>query len=143
MKRDDIVTEAMDWLGTPYRHQGSLKGVGCDCLGLVRGVWRALIGPEPQEIPPYSPLWAEATGREQMREAADRHLVAIDVDAADRGDVLLFRWGEGHPAKHAAILTGRSRFIHAHDGAVVALAPLGHWWRARIAAAYRFPGLED
>ena len=28
------------WIGTPYRHQASLKGVGCDCLGLVRGVWR-------------------------------------------------------------------------------------------------------
>ncbi len=29
-----------DWLGTPYRHQGRRKGVGCDCLGLVLGVWR-------------------------------------------------------------------------------------------------------
>jgi cell wall-associated NlpC family hydrolase len=35
-----VIAEAMTWLGTPYRHQGSRKGVGCDCLGLVRGVWR-------------------------------------------------------------------------------------------------------
>jgi NlpC/P60 family putative phage cell wall peptidase len=40
--RPTIVAETRAWLGTPYRHQASLKGVGCDCLGLVRGVWRAI-----------------------------------------------------------------------------------------------------
>ena len=39
-----VVKEALSWLGTPYRHQGSRKGVGCDCLGLVMGVWRAIHG---------------------------------------------------------------------------------------------------
>jgi cell wall-associated NlpC family hydrolase len=24
-----VIAEAMTWLGTPYRHQGSRKGVGC------------------------------------------------------------------------------------------------------------------
>ena len=38
----EIVAEARNGIGTPYRHQGSLKGVACDCIGLVRGVWRAL-----------------------------------------------------------------------------------------------------
>ena len=56
-----LVAEARSWIGTPYRHQASLKGVGCDCLGLLRGVWRALIGPEPEEAPPYAPDWAEAS----------------------------------------------------------------------------------
>ena len=36
----DVMRSARSWLGTPYRHQGARKGVGCDCLGLVRGVWR-------------------------------------------------------------------------------------------------------
>ncbi len=58
MTRDDIISETLSWLGTPYRHQASLKGVGCDCLGLVRGVWRALVGPEPEPTPAYSPDWA-------------------------------------------------------------------------------------
>ncbi|MEM1422329.1 MAG: peptidase P60, partial [Pseudomonadota bacterium] len=39
---DQIAYEASRWIGTPYRHQASLRGVGCDCLGLLRGVWRAL-----------------------------------------------------------------------------------------------------
>ena len=41
ISRRAILTEARDWIGTPYQHQASLKGAGCDCLGLVRGVWRA------------------------------------------------------------------------------------------------------
>lgn len=32
----DIVAAARGWIGTPYLHQASLKGVGTDCLGLVR-----------------------------------------------------------------------------------------------------------
>jgi NlpC/P60 family putative phage cell wall peptidase len=39
-----ILEEARSWIGTPYQHQASLKGVGCDCIGLVRGVWRAVYG---------------------------------------------------------------------------------------------------
>ena len=37
---------ARAWLGTPYRHQASVKGVGADCLGLVRGLWREVAGAE-------------------------------------------------------------------------------------------------
>ena len=46
MRRGAIVEAARHWLGTPYHHQASLRGVGCDCLGLVRGVWRDLLGEE-------------------------------------------------------------------------------------------------
>ena len=35
-----IVDLARGWIGTPYLHQASCRGIGCDCLGLVRGVWR-------------------------------------------------------------------------------------------------------
>ena len=44
---DEIVGAARAWLGTPYRHRASTPGAGCDCLGLVRGVWRTLYGAEP------------------------------------------------------------------------------------------------
>lgn len=65
--RSAIVTEARTWIGTPYQHQASLKGVGCDCLGLVRGVWRELIGEEPERASPYAPGWAEAANRWRRR----------------------------------------------------------------------------
>ena len=45
-----VTAEARDWRGTPYRHQGRRKGGGCDCIGLVLGVWRHVLG-APPELP--------------------------------------------------------------------------------------------
>src|SRR5512142_2549425 len=111
--RQQIVAEARAWLGTPYRHQASLKGVGCDCLGLVRGVWRAVVGEEPERAPPYAPDWAEASGEETLALAAARHLTPIACDAFREGDILLFRWRAHLPAKHAAFVTAPERMVHA------------------------------
>ncbi|AVO44073.1 DUF6950 family protein [Phreatobacter cathodiphilus] len=139
--RSAIVAAARGWLGTPYRHQASLHGIGCDCLGLVRGVWRQVIGPEPVFVPPYTPDWAEAHGHETLAEAARRHLVEVDAGEARPGDVVLFRWRDGFPAKHCAILTGPTTLIHAHDGAAVAEIVFQPWWRRRLAYAFAFPHL--
>ena len=136
-----IVAQARGWIGTPYRHQASLKGVGCDCLGLVRGVWRGLYGDEPERVPPYARDWAEAAASEPLAEAGFRHLVAVPRDAMSAGDVLLFRWRVGLVAKHAAILTDNAHMIHAHDGAAVAEVALAPWWRRRLAYVFRFPGV--
>jgi NlpC/P60 family putative phage cell wall peptidase len=137
-----IVAEARRWIGTPYRHAASLFGIGCDCLGLVRGVWRVLYGAEPEHVPPYSPDWAEAGGREVLRETAARHMTASPLDAAGPGDLLLFRWRDGMPAKHCGIATQAGRMVHAHDGARVAEVELGVWHR-RLAGAFRFPPLPE
>lgn len=140
--RAAIVTEARDWIGTRYRHQASLKHVGCDCLGLVRGVWRNCIGIEPETPPPYAPDWAEARGDEALAAAALRHLEPVERDAIGAGDVLLFRWRDGLVAKHAAIASGEGTMIHAHDGAAVCEVALASWWRRRMAFAFRFPGVQ-
>ena len=60
MVADEVLAEARHWIGTPYRHGGSKCQVGCDCLGLVRGIWRSLYGREPQSVSTYSADWAEA-----------------------------------------------------------------------------------
>ena len=137
--RGKIVAEARGWIGTPYRHQASAKGVGCDCLGLVLGVWRILYGELPEEVPPYAPDWAEAGGRETLAEAAARHLHACDGDEIAAGDLLIFRWRPHVPAKHLAIATGSDRMIHAHDGADVAEVAITPFWRRKIAYRFSFP----
>ena len=142
-ERARIVAEARRWIGTPYRHQASLIGVGCDCLGLVRGVWRAVIGPEPAVLPPYTPDWAEASGQETLADAARTHLIEIDPQMAAAGDIVLFRWRGGLPAKHCAVLSAADRMIHAHDGAAVAEVALGAWWRRRMAFAFTFPAAPE
>lgn len=143
LTRDVIVAEARAWIGTRYRHQASLKGVGCDCLGLVRGVWRNCIGDEPETPQPYAPDWAEARGEEALAAAAFRHLVPIPREGFCAGDVLLFRWRDGFVAKHVAIATSDRSMIHAHDGASVCEIAIAPWWRRRLAHAFRFPGVAD
>jgi NlpC/P60 family putative phage cell wall peptidase len=141
--RDDIVAEARRWLGTPYHHQASLCGVGADCLGLVRGVWRSLHGTDAESVPAYSRDWAEATGTETMLAAARRHLREIDRTAAAPGDVVIFRYRARAVAKHVGILTAPARMIHAIEGAAVCEVPLGIWWRRHMAAAFTFPGIDS
>lgn len=138
ISRSAILDEARSWIGTPYMHQASVKGAACDCLGLVRGVWRALYGAEPEAAPPYTPDWAEATGEETLLAAARRHLAA--VGAAAPGDVLLFRMDACSPAKHAAILDEGDVLIHAYWARAVVNSRFSPWWRARIAGAFSFPG---
>lgn len=139
MIRGDVLRAARSWLGTPYRHQASAKGVGCDCLGLIRGVWRDCIGDEPEVLPAYSPNWAEDTGEDRLIEAARRHLTEIVVSEVRPGDVLVFRMALGAPAKHCAILSGDDRILHAYWGKSVCETRLVPWWRRRIAGAFSFP----
>lgn len=143
IERAAVVAAARSWLGTPYRHQASEKGVGADCLGLVRGVWRELWGEEPETAPPYSPDWAEQGAAETLRDAARRHLLEIRLSEARGGDVLLFRMRDGAPAKHAAILSSADRVIHAYWARAVVETSLTPWWLRRRAYAFSFPGLED
>ncbi|RMD91745.1 MAG: peptidase, partial [Alphaproteobacteria bacterium] len=86
----EVVAEARRWLGTPYVHQASQRGAGCDCLGLLRGIWRALHGSEPEPIPPYTMDWAEPAREERLWHAARRHLLPRPADEAlAPGEVLL------------------------------------------------------
>jgi NlpC/P60 family putative phage cell wall peptidase len=138
-KADEVVASARGWIGTPYLHQASLKTVGCDCLGLVRGVWRDCKGEEPEPPPAYSPDWAEAGGLETLADAAHRHLQAVGVDDVKAGDVMLFRWKPHLPAKHAGIATGKTSMIHAQEGVGVVEVALSKWWQRRLAFVFRFP----
>ncbi|MGA9658233.1 MAG: peptidase P60 [Asticcacaulis sp.] len=141
-----ILTEARTWLQTPYQHQMSLKGVGCDCLGVVRGVWRALYGAEPCALPAYSPDWAETGTGEPLLEALRRHFTPVELAQVVSGDVLVFRMRMKAPAKHLAILSAGdgvhdplAKIIHAYWSHAVVESWLGPVWRQHVVAAFRFP----
>ena len=115
-----VVVAARGWIGTPYVHQAARKGAGCDCLGLLRGVWLEVVGQEPEAIPAYS---------KSLTDEAP-------------GDVLLFRMRSGAVAKHFGIATKvgpQARFIHAYSGHGVTESPLSQPWRRRIVARFEFP----
>lgn len=145
MRRDRIVTEARGWIGTPYRHQASTQGAGADCLGLLRGIWRAMYGSEPERPPAYSPDWSEPQHHEALWSAAKEHLVEKSLGELDEGDVLLFRMREGAIAKHLGIIARAApdaTFVHAYQGHGVVESALTEAWRRRVVACFSFPGVR-
>jgi NlpC/P60 family putative phage cell wall peptidase len=143
MTAEAVIEAALAWLGTPYRHQGSRRGVGCDCLGLVRGVWRELYDTEPEDPGPYAADWAETGGGDRLIEAARRHCHEKPLADPSAGDLVLFRWRPNVPAKHAGIMVAPDRFIHAYQGQAVLVSALVPHWRRRIAGVFAFPSLPS
>lgn len=139
----EIVCLARAWIGTPYRHQGSCQGGGTDCLGLIRGIWREVIGPEPEPIPAYTPDWSETTGNEDLLAAAMRHFTQVEKSEAQPGHVCIMRMRTRSVAKHAGILArtraGNPTLIHAYSGQGVVESSLNQDWSKRIVAVFRFP----
>ncbi|PCJ09363.1 MAG: peptidase [Rhodobacteraceae bacterium] len=156
----EIVSLAREWVGTPYVHQAACKGAGCDCLGLLRGIWRQVHGGEPEHVPAYSKDWSEPQGEERLWQAALRHLVEKPLTQAAVGDVILFRMRASAVAKHLGVQSvvgfaeqrsgaarpiGRahggngSKFIHAYSGHGVVESPLSPPWQRRIVARFHFP----
>lgn len=135
---DIVVAAARLWLGTLYVHQASVLGAGCDCLGLARGVWRELHGPEPVIPPPYTRDWGEA-GRVEVLAGAARHfLIEIPVASAGTGALILFRMARNAPAKHCGIRTATG-LIHAYEGAGVIEEPWSPIWARKAAFAFHYP----
>lgn len=143
LRRSDIVAVARSWIGTPYHHQASAKGIGTDCLGLVRGVYRELYGVEAEQPPAYSSDWAEALGTETLLEAASRHLVAKSREQAEPGDIVVFRMRCEARAKHVAVITGGEQMVHAAEAIGTREVALTTWWRRRIAGVFAFPNIES
>ncbi|MEM0977267.1 MAG: peptidase [Pseudomonadota bacterium] len=136
------VVAARGWLGTPYIHQASAKGAGCDCLGLVRGIWRETLGAEPFDMPAYTSDWSETGKEEVLWEGAKRWLVARDIDFGAAGEILLFRMRASAIAKHLGIVSGssdRPTMIHALSERQVVEVPLTPIWQSRVVAQFAFP----
>ena len=109
--REDIVTEARAWIGTPFRWQQAAKGKGCDCKGLVAGVALACGRPEARSV--YALMTAEY--RRGVDEALLRQgLVDVldPVAAMEPGDVLLMR--VAGKAQHLGLYAGDGRMIHTY-----------------------------
>ena len=136
-----VVEEALNWVGTPYRHQSSLRDVGTDCLGLVRGVYREIIGPEPVEVPAYFPQ-AEYGEGELLWSASMLNLVPAGRHV-EAGNILLFRMRPGQPARHLAISISDGEMVHAAHGRRVARINFHSWWRRHCVARFDFPGVEN
>lgn len=140
----EIVAEARSWIGTPWMHQASLKGVGADCIGLIVGVAEAFKMPE-------APAW-KADRRfsgygptpvvDKLLAACAVYLDPVKVESATLGDILLFTYLK-QPVHFGIVSETSPRFsvVHAY-GPVrrVTENPIDEKWRARVAHAFRYRG---
>jgi len=138
--RMDAIAEARTWLRTPFKHQGCLKGVACDCIGLAKGVGLALhlvdYDPATPEAKAYANYSMMPDSR-RMREALGKWLVPIQVPEATLADILFMAWGR--EPQHVALITDKG-IIHSYSGVgEVVEHSLDERWQRRIAAAYRYP----
>lgn len=139
--RQDFVTEARAWIGTPFHHGQALRGVGCDCIGLVSGVaahfdlpearaWRADArfngyGPTPRP--------------DVLARGCAEYLDPVSIDAATLGDVLLFAFN-AEPMHFGIISRASPRYvIHGYQrvGRVVENGVAAGFWRVVRAFAVR------
>lgn len=138
-----VVATARSWLGTPYLHQASLKGVGCDCLGLILGIWSDLTGKIASVPNDYSSAWSEIDRSERLLNGLRKQLIEIDEQENEAGTVAALRLRRNRAVKHLIILTGNDTFIHAYEGNSVVENSLSDFWRSRIVARFKLPGCGD
>ena len=137
-KAGEVLAVARRWVGTPYHHQAAKRGVACDCVGLIRGVWRDLGYWPAAPVPAYSRDWGDARGNEGVLAAASEHLIERSTGELEAGDVIVLRWRAAGLAKHAAIYAGAT-FIHAFEPHGVVEASVDAFVRRRIVAAFAWP----
>ena len=118
--RRGIVLDALGQIGRPYRYGGATPE-GFDCSGLVQYVY----GLQGVKVP--------RTAREQ-HELGD----TIDLDEAEPGDLLFYRFGLWG-IDHVAIYLGDGQAVHAPaSGRQVIVAPVAQrWWMDRYVDAVR------
>lgn len=130
----DIVSAARGWLGTPFLHQGRLKGKGCDCVGLAKGVAVEL----DIKVGDYL-NYTRHPDPQLMLRLLRENLEEITVEEAKEGD-LYYMYFVNDPT-HIAIKTDKG-IIHSHlrVGKVVEQS-LNKVWMKRIVKAFRYPGV--
>lgn len=114
LKRAELVGEARRWLGTPYHHNGRVRGVGVDCAMLLAEVFETC-GVVPRVEPgDYPHDWHLHRSEELFLGWLER-LGARAVDAPQPGDVGLWRFGRTW--SHGGIVVdGEPSIVHAYLG---------------------------
>lgn len=132
-----ITAIARTWIGTPYKHRESKKQIGCDCLGLIIGVWREFTGYEFNErLPNYSPTWNDHRRDDPLLHEFRQRMDKVTLQ--DNPEVVLFKMRPSLAAKHCGIYTGENTIIHAVSGSTVQEVPFTDFWSKKSVAFFKF-----
>lgn len=142
---NNIVCQARTWKNTRFHHQGRVKGVGCDCIGLVLGVANELGLVSRKSATALTQFdrkdYSMLPDGKQLQAALAEHLQL--VDEAKVGDVGLFYFDKN--PQHVGIFgdypDGGLSLIHCYRsvGKVVEHR-FDEGWQKRLVAVYSLIG---
>lgn len=133
-----IATEAREWLGTPWFHNQSQKGIATDCVGLLAGVGREIGFLSPDfKLENYSRI----PRNDFMIQFLDRYLERVESENKSNGepkigDILAFR--KMGVNTHVGIYIGDGVLIHADNDRGVIESYLRDYAKM-VVVVYRVP----
>jgi hypothetical protein len=145
--RKQIVDVARTFVGTPYLHQGRLKGKAMDCVGLPLCIGEELGLLDKLGVPFKGSDNANYSAQpldQAVQEEAERRLIEKPVDQMKDGDIITL-CVPTIPCHTAIVSTvnGTTGMIHAYkaNGKVVEHIMDEKWYK-RIKSAFEYPGVE-
>ena len=107
---ENFLITAHGWVATPFRYNTFIKGVGCDCVGLLAGIMKDM-----KIFPNLVADFKQYTAKEvDLQKIFDNNFKKIQK--IELGSVLLFR--QGSSIWHVAIVSsmnqnGQTYLLHA------------------------------
>ena len=144
IERSLVVAEARSWLECPFHHQGRLKTIGVDCVGLVLCVAKQLKLIEADfDVQGYSRI----PDGVNLLHIADSKLIRITKEEMQPGDILVVSFDK--EPQHLGILGnyrhGGLSIIHAAGGGgndKVIETRLMFSSAMKFVAVYKLPGVK-
>jgi cell wall-associated NlpC family hydrolase len=135
--RKDIVDKAREFIETPFHHQGRLKHIGIDCVGLIYCVAKEL-GIKIHDKTDYGRAPRPDVLLTEIRKSLDE----ISIEEANIGDIFIFWIKRKSWPQHVAIISDYG-MIHAYaDIKKVVEHVIDEKWTDKIKAAFRYRGIE-
>ena len=108
--RQSVIDIAKEYLGTPYHHQGRVKGAGIDCAQFLIAVFVEAGLLDPIDVGYYPSDWM--LHRSEERYLANLLKYCDEVDYPLAGDIVMFKFGRCF--SHSGIVIDYPTIIHAH-----------------------------
>lgn len=131
---EQIVAEARTYIGTPFHHQGRLKGIGIDCIGLIVNVGKTF-GLVDHDNTSYGRYPDGVTLMAELR----KYLVEENIENIEPGDIAVYWFKNPKKPTHVGIVTDYG-LIHTYaDIGKVVEHKLTKAWQKRLYAVFSFP----
>lgn len=135
-----VVAEARTYMGTRWQHQGRMKHIGVDCIGLIgmSALACGVSGARQWRDDPNFHNYGPSPSEKLIYKGCDAFMDRIPIKEAYIGDVYIMSFGPD--AQHFALISRPGDYvIHAYSSSPRRVTENGiKIWKGGIMRAYRF-----